>query len=85
MAILQQKIIHQILTAIQKSLINPDNLLVEVCPQSIRQGLVAPTPAGARDLHLDNSLNSEASGVLVLAKRLKILVWRSLKWLSPKE
>lgn len=58
--------------------INPDNLLVEVCPWSIGQGLVAPTPAGARDLHLDSSLNSKVSGVLVPVKRLKILAWRSL-------
>lgn len=61
------------------------NLLVEAFPESIRKGLIAPTPAGVDVLHLDNSLNSKVSGVLVLAERKKTWSWRSLRQLSPEE
>jgi len=56
-----------------------------VCPQSPRKGLVAPTPTGVEVLHLDTSLNSKVSGVLVLAKRQKAAAWRSLRQFSSEE
>lgn len=75
--VLQLKIIHQILTALQKSLINPNRQFTGRNEPTIhKEGSGFTNSIWSGVLHLDSSVNSKVSDVLVLAKRKNSLAWR---------